>query len=75
MLLRASLVAELSSPVDNEVVVIKLVSTGFSPPSGVDMDLDRYFLSGDNRLAGNGKREKKTIIFKLCIYAKKSAIV
>ena len=46
----------LSSPVDNEVVVTKLLSARLSSPSGVDKDLDKNFLSGDNRLAGNEKK-------------------
>lgn len=58
MLLIASLVAMFSSPVDNEVVVTKLLSAWLSSPSGVDNDLDRNFLSGDNTLAGNGERRK-----------------
>ena len=44
----------LSLPVDNEVVVTKLLSAKPSS-SGVDRDLDKNFLSGDNRLAGKRK--------------------
>lgn len=47
-----------SSPVDNEVVVTKLLSAWLSSPSGVDNDLVRNFLSGDNTLAGNGEKRK-----------------
>ena len=43
---------------DNEVVVTKLLSALLLSPSGVDNDLDKNFLSGDNTLAGNGERRK-----------------
>ena len=48
----------LSSPVDIEVVVTKLLSARLSSPSGVDRDLDKNFLSGDNILAGNDKKNR-----------------
>lgn len=51
----ASLVPMLSSPVDNEVAVTKLLSATLSSPNGVDRDFDKNFLSGDSNMVGDNR--------------------